>query len=226
MWEWRTFSNSPEILEPFSFVKVKVAIKNKSKRMPCKKVLLEANLDDLKDVRVDAYVNLGLDGIGLKVRDIEKKKSTKLELKIRTCVVGGVEQWVKVLSEKFPVSSDNLELIAGIVYPELRKLKVDSVDLPAFERFCEKQHDLFVEVKKLRGQDNGPSGVTSEVAKVQLGENDPIYTVLMEGDSLEAVIEVGRERGVFQSDSKSLSYVGPGVVAGYPAAVRIFAEDH
>ena len=240
MWEWRTFSNSPKILEPFSDVKVDVGPEDSPMEMPCKDVLPEADLDDRleanPDDRIDAYVDLGLDGIGLKIRNYpkekrdnqkeKKEKCPKLELKIRTCVIGGVEQWTKVLSEKFLVSSDNLELIAGIVYPELRKLKVDSVDLPAFERFCKEQDDSFVKVKKFRGQDTGPTGVTSEVAKVQLGENDPIYTVLIEGDSLEDLIEVGRERGVFQGDGKSPSYVGAGVVAGYPAAIRIFAEDH
>ena len=207
MWEWRFFSRSPEALEPVSR-----AVLGEGSGFP-------AVLDgDGVERRTDAYLDLGRDGIGLKLRHYGHAEEERLELKVRTWARAGVECWDKILAAPLPVGPDELELVAGMVSSGLRDLLPFPRRAAEVVEFLEAEgHELEVMAKR-RFQVWGD--VTYELAEA-VHQGVAYYSALIESPDREALLDAGRELGMLEGDWESLACrVDASVVMGYPEAVR------
>jgi hypothetical protein len=201
MWEWRAFSTDVALLEPLGSTGFVAALA----------------AGEVKP-RDDEYVDLRLDGVGLKLRN-RGEQSEQLELKIRTHAIAGVEQWSKVLVAQFPIPHDRLGQLIGMVYPELHESSTNAFDSSTFLKLCSDRMYALKRVTKRRVQ-QVVGRVTLELAQLEYAANT-CYSILLESEDLAELLVLAVERGIYRDTGEQLSYALPtGSVMGYPAALR------
>ncbi len=207
MWEWRVFSRQPALTEAAS--RLGLSLPDEAPLDPT--VMLKVKR------RTDTYVDVGLQGVGLKIRNTSSPGFERLELKLRTSEIAGVEQWTKVLSAPFPVQAGSLNALRGAIMPEIADILWD---YPQLQRLLAARGHAMLQIAKVSNRAK-LLGVGVEVVALDAGPFGQAWSLSAEAEDLGRLLLSLRDAGLATEAEGALSLNPPHaeLIGGYPCAL-------